>query len=42
MWDAPLYAEYILFPLINKEADLAVGQAKQSQAGNPTKNEKKY
>ena len=41
MWDALLYADYVLLPLVNKEADLANSQAEQSQAGNPKDTGKK-
>ena len=32
-----IYWDYVLLPLVNKEADLANSQAEESQVGNPRK-----
>ena len=42
MWNSPsVYCDYILLPLVNKEAALAYGRAEYSKKGNPRRGGKK-
>lgn len=36
-----VFCEYVILPLVNKEADSANRQAEQSQVGNPSKDKEK-